>query len=97
MTVEVIPKNGKIQELSLPNKWWFDVLRSGVLTDILGDIPLTNDPLDVSDEDAKRLAVAMEKFSPPEGWGHSSGDPDGEVLKRDFIEFFEGCGGFETS
>jgi hypothetical protein len=97
MTVLVKSKNGRVPELDLPNKWWFQVLKSGVLKDILGDLPLTNDSLDVTEEEAMLCAEAMIHFQPPEGWGHSNGDPHGEVLKQEFIDFFKECGGFVTS
>jgi hypothetical protein len=94
MSVELVAKNRDVLGLGIANKTWFHLLKKTNIGNVLGRV-LTNDPLDVSAEQAQLCAEAMKIFSPPYGWG-LMGENGDEKMKQLFIEFFTACNGFTT-
>ncbi len=94
MSVELVAKNSDVLGLGVSNETWFHLLKQTDIGNVCGRV-LTNDPLDVSAEEALACADAMKSFSPPPGWG-LMGENGDEKLRRFFIEFFTTCNGFTT-
>jgi len=91
MGVEFIPKNRDCFEFGLANGTWFKFLDNKKFKDILR-CDKTNDPLDVSSDDVKRLLVVVDEIEITDkiyGTNRS--------IKEMFIDFLKCCDGFTTS
>lgn len=96
MTVEINDRRRgakSVGGLGLANGTWFAVLRIEGMSNLLNTQP-TNDPLVVSPAVAKKMAVLVAGWKPPEGWGSLVGDVK---MKLWLIEFLLTCNGFRTS
>lgn len=90
MTVEFKPKNEGCWCFGAPNVHVFELLKKDGVRKILGEVPLTNDPIDASQEQSLRLGkfIRDNKHSDLKDW------PANADM---YAEFFEQCGGFTTS
>ncbi len=94
MSVELDAKNPECFGMGVANGTWFHLLKHTRIGDVLGRV-YTNDPLDVTAEQALECAKIMREFHPPPGWGLIGEDGE-ERMKAMFVEFFEQCQGFTT-
>jgi|TARA_B110000196_G_scaffold318674_1_gene334614 hypothetical protein len=92
MTVEFEPKKEDTFCFGAPNSHFFDLLRDPGVKAILGDIPITNDEMDVSEEQSIKLSeyIKEKRSSTLVDWSDNVKNTDM------YIEFFLNCGGFTT-
>ncbi|OHU85516.1 MULTISPECIES: hypothetical protein [Pseudoalteromonas] len=86
MTVEFVPTKD-IFNFGAPNGHVFEILKIEEVQVLLNNPPLTNDPLEVSEEQAIKLSEIVSNWKPPETWNAN---------KQMYVEFFAKCGGFST-
>lgn len=91
MTVEFTPKAKGCFSFGAPNKHFFEFISFPGVKKILGDLPLTNDPLDIDRETAIKLGDYIQDNIKGElaQWAE-------KVDAGMYREFFEDCGGFTT-
>lgn len=89
MTVEFVPNKENSFCFGAPNNHVFELIKKDGAKQILGDLPLTNDPIEASEEQALQLAeyIKNNKLTELKEW-----PADADM----YIEFFETCGGFTT-
>lgn len=89
MTVEFEPKKEGCFCFGAPNDHVFDLLKKERVKQILGDVPLSNDPMDVTEVQSLALAAYIKenKLTELKRWR-----ADADM----YAEFFESCGGFTT-
>jgi len=96
MGVEFIPKNKDCFTFGLPNATWFKILDNKKIKDIL-KCDKTNDPIDVSSDDTRKLLNVVNKIDIP---GVICGDIKRKIkekpIKELIVEFLKCCGGFTT-
>lgn len=92
MTVELIPKCDHAFFMGVANATFYEMVNSTAMVDVIG-VQNTNDPIDVSNDDAMECKKILSEWFPPEEWG---GGFRSETMKSHFMEFFGRCGGFTT-
>jgi hypothetical protein len=92
MTVEFEPKKEDTFCFGAPNSHFFDLLRDPGVKAIVGELPLTNDEIDIPEDQAIELSkyIKDNRNSKLVDWADNVKNTDM------YIEFFLNCGGFTT-
>lgn len=93
MSVELIPNCQHCHQMGVANGTFGNMLLKSGMADFLGLDIITNDPISVTNEQARECRKLLNNWKPPEDWG---GGIRTETMKSHFMEFFGRCDGFTT-
>ncbi len=93
MSLEFEPVKEGCFSFGVSNGAFFELLKIPEFAKVLGNPPLTNDPIEATENQARALAEILETWDPTEGWWGAGKEDAGKQM---FIDFFKDCGGFTT-
>jgi hypothetical protein len=86
-------QKGSVSGLDISNGTWFAILSIKGMSDLV-NTQKTNDTLNVTPATAKKMAVLIAGWIPPEYWAQGVGS---QTMKLWLLEFLLTCNGFRTS
>ena len=92
MSVELTPNCDDCPCMGVANKTFYDMVNGSGMSEVIGR-QQTNDPIEVSADEALRCKELLLAWSPPDGWGSGISAP---TIRRYFLDFFTCCDGFTT-